>query len=256
MRHYRRSYVLRALWGNAGFSAQRAAARHWGAHASRQAGMCCGVALAVWLLAFFEPAIHGRVWAFFSATLGPMALPGVPALSAALGAASLALVKLRGAWARRIVPAMVVTYLPLCFIGTALPIPFLPYLALAFLVGVTLLSLDARWQALAERGAAARCRTEKWLLCCMPALLLAYRSTGWESSALQPLDGLGMVLSTYLCHFTYASYSAMGKFMAGIAPPNGDQGNQRALVLMAAILLWPVWIVDRLGFVVTGRTLD
>jgi branched-chain amino acid transport system permease protein len=135
---------------------------------------------------------------------------------------------------------------------TALPEPALVWFPLGFAGGIGMLALEPRWESLRLAGRARRAAGERLILGVVPAATILSGAAGAESPALSLFAVLMAALSSLIAFRAHASFLSMCRYLTALREPGDGDGGRSALIVMACLWLWPVWVFDGWGWFVTG----
>ena len=222
--------------------------------AVHRVGLAGLVAAAAWYGAFVMDGITLAAWQMLTRSFGSAVFYGLPLLSLAIGFASLLIIKTCLPLARFIVPALCFLIWPSFAVLTVRANPGVAFIPIGFVTGTATLAMVPRWERLQALEKNALVLIEKLLLFSLPAVALSvnhalsnqndfdFNSVAWFFAG----------LSSLCSYMVWDRFSFMTRYLTALREPDDQEGLRSSLIVMSCFWLWPLWIVDKYGWVVTG----
>ena len=250
----RESLVLRWMRSAPGRRQRRGALAPSGfaAVAAHRVGLAGLVAWVAWYVSLRVAEFPETAFAVLATHVSRPMLYLLPIWSVVLGVVLLLAVRVCLPAARWLVPLPCLTLWPALVALTALPEPAVAWFPLGFAGGIGMLALEPRWENLRAAGRARRVAAERLILSAVPAATILSGAAGAEGPALSPFAVLMAVLSSLIAFRAHTSFLSMCRYLTALREPGDEDGGRSALIVMASLWLWPVWVFDGWGWFVTG----
>lgn len=250
----RESLVLRWMCSAPGRRRGRVALAPSGfaAVAARRVGLAGLAACLAWYASLSVAEFPETAFALLAPHVSRPMLYLLPIWSVGLGVVLLLAVRVCLPAARWLVPLPCFTLWPALIALTGLPEPALVWFPLGFAGGIGMLALEPRWESLRLAGRARRAAGERLILGVVPAATILSGAAGAESPALSLFAVLMAALSSLIAFRAHASFLSMCRYLTALREPGDGDGGRSALIVMACLWLWPVWVFDGWGWFVTG----
>lgn len=250
----RESLVLRWMRSAPGRGRGRGALAPSGfaAVAARRVGLAGLAAWLAWYVSLSVAEFPETAFVVLAPQVSRPMLYLLPIWSVALGVVLLLAVRVCLPAARWLVPLPCFTLWPALIALTALPEPAVAWFPLGFVGGIGMLALEPRWESLRAAGRVRRVAGERLILSAVPAATILSLAAGADGPALSPFVVLMAALSSLVALRAHGSFLSMCRYLAALREPGDEDGARSALIVMACLWLWPVWVFDGWGWFVTG----
>ena len=220
--------------------------------AARRVGLAGLAAWVAWYASLGVAEFPETAFAVLAPQVSRPMLYLLPIWSIVLGVVLLLAVRVCLPAARWLVPLPCFTLWPALIALTGLPEPALVWFPLGFAGGIGMLALEPRWESLRAAGRARRAAGERLILSAVPAATILSLAAGADGPALSPFVVLMAALSSLISFRAQGLFLSMCLYLTAFRETGDEDGVRSALVVMACLWLWPVWVFDGWGWFVTG----
>lgn len=148
---------------------------------------------------------------------------------------------------------LTIVVLPLGLLSLALPLFVLNAFGCGFLLGLSMLVMEPRWDRLRGSGQARKASVELFVitLVLIFAFLIVISILNNEFNlTFLLINGALFFISTAMSRYSFLS---MLSFLCALRADNDKDGDRSAAIVLFSVLLWPIWFIDRSGYLITGN---